>query len=241
MRLVGLLLVGMAGWAQPAPDAVDLIKRTGERFYGLENFDVELKIGHLGDRPMERKMRLARRDDDSLLVDNRNGYLTIVRDGRLIRIRDEQKEWTEQAAEGPEMRNLRRTFEPYITKYEKLVAVEFEVEFVKWQELKAGPKRVKCAVVRMKPRDGSQVVWRETLWIEPEEAIVWRSLWEENRPTPGMQSGDSARQVDYDWKATAAPIGDEVFDSWKLKKYRKVEQFTFTPRGGPSLPVQAGQ
>jgi len=236
MRVIlGFTFVGLAAMAQPQPDVNNLIKRTGERFFMLENFDVELKIGQFGDRPMERKMRLARREDGSLLFDPRTGYLATVRDGRLIRIRDRYKEWTEQAAEGPEMRSLQRTVEPYITRYEKLVAVNFEVEFVKWQELKAGSKRVKCAVVRMKPKDASQGVWKETLWIEPEAALVWRSLWEENRPVPGMLSGDSARQVDYNWRATAAPIGDDVFDSEKLKKYKKVDQFTFIPGIGARM------
>lgn len=226
--------------AQPPPDVNELIKRTGERFFALDNFDVELKIGHFGDRPLERKMRLARREDGSLLFDPRTGYLTIVRDGRLIRIRDRYKEWTETAAEGPAMRNLQRTIEPYIARYEKLVAVDFEVEFVKWQDLKAVSKRVKCAVVGMRPKDPSQGVWKETLWIEPDSALVWRSLREENRPMPGMLSGDSARQVDYNWRSIAAPIGDEVFDSEKLKKYRKVDQFTFYPGMGAGLPSQVG-
>lgn len=239
-KAVVLALVSLAAAAQPPPDVHDLIKRTGESFFALDNFDVELKIGYFGDRPMERKMRLARREDGSLLFDPRTGYLTIVRDGRLIRIRDRYKEWTEQAAEGPEMRSLGRSFEPYITRYEKLVAVNFEIEFVKWQELKAGPKRVNCAVVRMMPKDASQGVWKETLWIEPEGALVWRSLWEENRLTPGMRSGDSARQVDYEWRATAAPIADGVFDSEKLKKYKKVDRFTFNPGMGTGLPSRVG-
>lgn len=238
MRVVlCLILLLLPAAAQPPLDVNDLIKRTGEKFFALENFDVELKISHFGDRPLERKMRLARREDGSLRFDPRTGYLTIVRDGRLIRISSERKEWTEAAAEGPAMRSLQAQFEPYISKFEKLVAVAFEVEFVKWEDLKRDGKRVKCAAVRMKPKDASQGVWRETLWIQPESALVWRSLWEETRVGPGGAMS-TARQVDYDWRAAAAPIAHEVFDSEKLKKYRKVDQFTFRP--GAALPWKVG-
>ncbi|HPT28352.1 MAG TPA: hypothetical protein PLZ95_18175 [Bryobacteraceae bacterium] len=233
-----LMAVGFTMWAQPAPDVNELVKRTGERFFALENFDVELKIGLLGDHPMERRMRLARREDGSLLHDSKTGYITIVRDGRLIRIRGQYKEWTETAAEGPEMRSLKGVFEQQITRFEKLVAVEFEIEFVKWEELKRGSKRVKCAVVRMWPRRQADGIWKETLWIEPDEALVWRSLWEETRVGAGVMS--TARQVDYDWRATAAPIGDGVFDSEKLKKYRKVDKFTSSAGMGATLPSKVG-
>lgn len=238
--ILSLMAAGFSMWAQPAPDVQELVKRTGELFYALENFDVELKIGHLGDRPMERRMRLARRDDGSILLDTKTGRQTIVRDGRLIQIRDEHKEWTETAAEGQPMRSLQATIEPYITKFEKLVAVTFEAEFVKWEELKRSGKRVKCAVVRMRPRSEAEELWKETLWIEPGEALVWRSLWEETRLGPGGAMA-TARQVDYEWRATAGPIGDDVFDSEKLTRYKKVDNFAFRPGFGPGLPVQVGQ
>jgi hypothetical protein len=232
------MLASQAGMAQPAPDVSELVKRVGERFFALENFDVELKIGNLGDHPMERRMRMARRDDGSMLLDTKTGYVTIVRDGRLIRIRDRYKEWTETAAEGPPMRSLKRTFEPYVTRFEKLAAVDFEIEFVKWQELKRGARRVKCAVVRMWPRRQADGIWKETLWIEPDEALVWRSLMEQ--PQLLDSRGTRVSQVDYEWRATAGPIGDGVFDSVKLKKYRKVDQFTFRPGMGASLPSKVG-
>jgi len=235
---IALLAAGFVVCAQPAPDVGELIKRTGERFFALENFDVELKIGNLGDYPMERRMRLARREDGALLSEGDAG-LAIVRDGRLIQIRDRYKEWTETAAEGPPMRSLKRAFEPYVTRFEKLVAVDFEIEFVKWQELKRGAKRVKSAVVRMWPRNQADGIWKETLWIEPEESLVWRSLLEQ--PQLLDTRGTRVSQVDYDWRATAGPIGDGVFDSAKLKKYKKVDRFTFRPGPGPSLPVQMGQ
>ena len=238
MAFMALLAAGFVVCAQPAPDVGELIKRTGERFFAMVNFDVDLTIGHLGDHPMEGRMRMARREDGALLSEWEGGR-TIVRDGRLIQIRDRYKEWTETAAEGPPMRSLKRAFETYFTRFEKLVAVDFEIEFVKWQELKRGAKRVKCAVVRMRPRRQSDGIWKETLWIEPGEALVWRSLLEQ--PQLLDTRGTRVSQVDYEWLATAGPIGDGVFDSAKLKKYRKVDRFTFRPGQGPSLPVQMGQ
>jgi hypothetical protein len=164
MRLsAALILVTAAVYGQPAPDANELLKRTGERFYGLANFDVELKIANLGDHPNERKFRIALREDDSLLYDPGTGSQWIVRDARLIRIRDGNKEWTESAAEGPELRNLQRWIEPYITRFEKLAGAPFETEFVKWQELKRGSKKAQCAVIRLHPKTKAEGLWKETL------------------------------------------------------------------------------
>lgn len=232
-----LILVCLAALAQPRPDVGELIKRTGERFFALENFDVELKIGHYGDRPSERRLHIAMRDDDSTLFDPKTGDVTLVRDGRLVRIRDASREWTEVAAEGPAMRSLKGQIEPYITKFEKLVAVNFEAEFVKWEELKREGKLVQCAVVRMKPKDASQGIWKETLWIEPEEAIVWRSLWEGTRVGAGGAMS-TVRQVDYEWRTASGPVPDAVFESEKLNRYRKVDRFTVTP--GAALPYKVG-
>ena len=137
------------------------------------------------------------------------------------------------------MRSLQTTIEPYITKFEKLVAVDFQMDFVKWEELKRGGKRVKFAVVRMRPRSEAEELWKETLWIEPQEALVWRSLWEETRLGAGGAMA-TVRQVDYEWKTTAGPIGDDAFDSEKLKKYQKVGQFTFRPGMSAALPSNVG-
>lgn len=238
MRLSAVaFLLTAAVYGQAAPDANELLKKTGERFYGLANFDVEMKIANLGDRPNERKLHIALREDDSLLYDPGSGSQWIVRDARLIRIHDGNKEWTETAAEGPELRNLRRWIEPYVTRFEKLAGASFETEFVKWQEAKRGSKRAKCAVIRLRPKTKSEGLWKETLWIEPETALIWRSLWEEPLLSGGPVARESIRQVDYDWRVVDTPPSDGVFQSEKLKKYRKVDAITFRPLGGLPTPV----
>lgn len=238
MRLSAVvILLTAAVYGQAAPDANELLRKTGERFYGLANFEVEIKAANLGDHPYERKLRIALREDDSLLYDPGTGSQWIVRDERLIRIHDGNKEWTETAAEGPSLRSLQRWMEPYITRFEKLAGASFETEFVKWQELKRGSKKAQCAVIRLRPTTKAEGLWKETLWIEPATALVWRSLWEEPLLGGGPIARESIRQVDYDWRVVDAPPPDSVFQSDKLKKYKKVDTITFRPMGGLPWPL----
>lgn len=238
MRVFSVLLaLAAALFGQAAPDPNELLKKTGERFFGLANFDAELKVASLGDRPDERKVRIALREDDSLLYDPGMGSSWMVRDGRLIRVHDGNKEWTETAAEGPALRSLQRWIEPYITRFEKLAGASLTTEFVKWQELKRGSKKVRCAVIRLQPKAPSEGLWKETLWIEPETALIWRSLWFEPFLGGGPVARETIRQVDYDWRIVDTPPADSVFQSEKLKKYKKVDAITFRPMGGLPSPV----
>jgi hypothetical protein len=238
MRLFSVLLA-LAGavFGQDGPEANELLKKTGERFFAIENFDVELKVANLGGRPDERKVRIALREDDSLFYDPGMGTVWIVRDARLFRIRDGHREWTETAAEGPALRSLQRWIEPYVTRFEKLAGASFETEFVKWQELKRGSKKVKCAMIRLHPKTPAGGLWKETLWIEPETALIWRSLWIEPMLGGGTSALETVRQVDYDWRVVDTPPPDGVFQSEKLKKYKKVDAITFRPIGGLPSPV----
>lgn len=224
-------------FGQGGPDANELLKKTGERFFGIENFDVEVKVANLGGRPDERKMRIALRGDESLLYDPGLGSQWIVRHARLIRVHDGNKEWTETAAEGPALRSLQRWIEPFVTRFEKLAGASFETEFVKWQELKRGSRKVRCAMIRLRPKTPAEGLWKETLWIEPESALVWRSLWIEPMLGGGTTALETIRQVDYDWRVVDSPPPDGVFQSEKLKKYKKVDTITFRPMGGLPRPV----
>jgi hypothetical protein len=238
MRLsAALFLLAAAVYGQAAPDADELLRKTGERFYGLANFDVGMRVANLGDRPNERKFRIALREDDSLLYDPGTGSQWIVRDARLIRIHDGNKEWTETAAEGPALRSLQRWIEPYVTRFEKLAGASFETEFVKWQELKRGAKKVRCAMIRLRPKTPAEGLWKETLWIEPESALIWRSLWVEPMLGGGTTALETIRKVDYDWRVVDAPPADGLFQPEKLKKYKKVDAITFRPMGGLPSPV----
>jgi hypothetical protein len=108
---------------------------------------------------------------------------------------------------------------------------------VKWQELKRGSKKAQCAVIRLRPKTKSEGLWKETLWIEPETALIWRSLWVEPFLGGGPIARETIRQVDYDWRIVDTPPQDAVFQPEKLKKYKKVDAFTFRPMGGLPSPV----
>ncbi len=193
--------------AAPPPDPSDLLRRTGETYFGLTAYSAALRVagGQFGRTAAETRVRIDAGEDREVRLELSTGRAWIS-DGETLWIWNAgEKEYRELPAAGPDMRWVRGELDKYVGRFAKLVTPPLLVEFVKWEEVKSGGARVRCAVIRL-DSDPGQPVWRETLHIDPATGLVLRSLFSQQR-----WDRETYREINYEWLSTTGPASGVEF------------------------------
>jgi hypothetical protein len=195
--------------AEPPGDARALFEKAVERHYALQQYEVEVSVSTVsGDRlsPSARVRMAVDEQARSFRIEwLTGGPSEAVSDGDRTWVRS-RRGVSDHPADAPEVRTWRRAIEAHGGRFALLGRAGLEQEWVKWEAVKRGKRRIHCGVIRVRPPDPVYGNWTETLWVEAETGLVWRSVRiDRSAPGaggaagPGTVQGGAARNVPMGW------------------------------------------
>jgi hypothetical protein len=231
MRIAGTCFLAIAALAAPPGDAEEFLNKAIERHYALRQYQVEVRTSTVsGDRlqPGQRVRITVDEEGRAFRSESLSGdRAEVVSDGEWLWVRTRRRV-SEHAAEGPALRSWRRGIDSTSGRFALLGRSAFETEWVKWEEIRRGKRRIACGVIRIRPSDPAQGTWQEMLWVEAVTGLIWRSSLIERGvpgqagmmgPGPGggiarsapMTGWDRVRTQDFDWLHTEGDLPPEMF------------------------------
>jgi hypothetical protein len=145
--------------------------------------------------------------------------------------RVDQQEYEEHPASSARADEIRQTgrywFFYCLDRFVLLPKLASSVTFLRWEEVRRGSGRHRCAVIRMQPTASDQNWWWERLWIEPETAIIWKLVTEQRA---GKRDGTFYRAgtntTEWDSIVLGEPPDPDLFVFHPPKGARRVKKFS---------------